>query len=133
MGWDVFPSVPWPRDFGYRERPRPIIVIDADQLELAPELVLPVERTAPALLEQLRATIARSRLTMLEFANWVMGCSDVTLYRYLRGSKIPEDRRNWLTRLESACLHGDRVVIVVHAVGLTRRRWPRRHWWRDRK
>jgi len=127
MLWEAFPFVPWPRGFGLRERPRPVLVIDPDQIELAHELVVP-PRPAPNLVERLRAVIARSRLTLYQFANWVMGCSDVTLYRYLRGRKIPEDRRNWLTRLESATVHGDRVVIIVRCGDVSPRRWPRRRF-----
>lgn len=125
--WEGFPHNPWPPGFGFREYKRARPPINPDQLELSHQLILP-DRPQPALLEQLRAIIVRSELTMMEFASWVMGCSDVTLYRYLRGSKIPEDRRNWLRRLESVNLDGDRVVTVVQRGAASRRRWPRKRW-----
>lgn len=127
MQWEVFPTPPWPHGFGYREMPRGRAPIDGDQLELAPEIVQP-ERPAVSIVSKLRRDIEKSQLTTREFAQWVMGCSDVTVFRYLRGTKIPEDRRLWLLRLESATLHGNHLVIVVEAGAPTHKRWPRRHW-----
>lgn len=68
--------------------------------------------------------LARSELPQREFAQWVLGCADYTLTRYLRGERIPEGRRVFLSRLESVRIHGEHLVIVEHA-GAVRRlaRW----------
>lgn len=87
-----------------------------EQLELA----LEPRAIAPDVLANLRAVLRESQLPQREFATWALGCNEYTLTRYLRGEKIPNDRRAFLSRLERVTLHGDRVVIVVRAGSVRR-------------
>lgn len=88
--------------------PRP----DPQQLSLfAPPdpRLSPLERARLRLRELLQV----SGLTISEFATWVVGCHERTVTRYLDDGPIPEDRRNWIARLEAVELQGDVVVIRV--------------------
>jgi len=115
--WEIFPRQPWPRHFGHREWNHDRPYVDPDQRELALEPVHADDaggRQPPAH-EQLATVLARSRFSQREFAMWILGASEPTLLRYLRGERIPHGRRSFLQRLESVALHGDRVIITVRA------------------
>lgn len=134
--WEAFPAIPWPKYFGLRERPARAQGADIDQLEF--DLLADVDgvhaasraaRHACSPLEQLRAVLTRSKLSQEAFAQWVLGCAGFTLSRWLRGDRIPECRRPFLSRLESATVHGDRILIVIRAGTQVLPRWrPPRSW-----
>lgn len=124
--WEVFPRRRWPRGFGLRERHQPRSPIDGDQLELDPLVTAP-PAASPSPRDNLRRVLELSQLPQREFATWVLGCADFTLTRYLRGERIPENRANFLRRLESVTVHGD-VLLITLRVGHVRR-VP---WWRRR-
>lgn len=103
--------------------PNGVPVIDPAQLEFR----LRDPRRLPSIATQLRALVRASGLSLEDFAAWVVGCSARSLHRWLRGGRVPHDRRCWLLRIESATFQGDQVVIVVRrgARG-TRWRFPKK-------
>ena len=120
--WEVFPRRRWRPGFGLRasSSSRRSSTGDLDQLELL-ELLEPVAKPFRlAALERLRRVLERSQLPQREFAQWVLGCADYTLTRYLRGERIPEARAAFLARLESVVSRGELTIIVVRSGELRR-------------
>lgn len=124
--WEVFPRVPWPRMFGKRES-SPIFreLRDPHQLEFEHVVVTatPPAVTRRGVVEHLLELLAQTDIAHADFAHWVLGCNERTLFRYLHGGRIPEQRRNWIARLERIELHqGGSLTITLRPVRVARRR-----------
>lgn len=90
------------------QRTRRLAQIEDDGAELVPYLV-----TGPDARERLSALIDASDLSIVAFAEIVMGRDERTVRRWLAGETIPEGVRQWLARVDGITTDTDTVAVTL--------------------
>lgn len=79
--------------------------------------------TKAMLRRRLLQLIHDSRLPQAEFSEAVLGLDSVTLYRYLRGSEIPQSKAKQLRSIEHVTRDGA-FTVVVYRTATESYHWP---------
>lgn len=86
----------------------------------------PIEYEPPNLrllaIEKVKQLIVMSRLPQSEFATYAFGANVITITRYLRGERIPQDRLVHIHGIESIERQGSYLTTVTR-ICAERKRW----------